>query len=145
GYLEACHYPEKGYWNLYTFPENEVLARIAGQEKVGWYETNQLGRGAVALVFSRDAVVLLLKSQTIVQKPTEVNRPTSAVDGAVVCAMRIAGWKEYCHYPSLTQHVGDVSSMGNPHHPKSNSFRGEGFDALTLLQEQQPAEKQICL
>ena len=58
-YLEACEYPETGYWNLYTFPENE-------RNKRGWYLSNQCGKGAVGLVFSSLAVRTLLASQHMV-------------------------------------------------------------------------------
>jgi hypothetical protein len=48
-YLERLRYPDQGYCNLYTFPENQRLS--AG--RTGWYPSNQLGRGAVALVFDK--------------------------------------------------------------------------------------------
>jgi hypothetical protein len=93
----------------------------------------QQGLGAVALVFTRQAVWDLLSSRFIVMKPSDSNRGWRSVDGAVVCALNAAGYLEYVHYPSLVQHVGEQSSMGNAPHPRSVSFRGEDFDCLSML------------
>src|SRR5688572_492151 len=57
-YLDHCKYPKAGYWNLYTFPSNQSLAK-----NTGWYVSNQCGRGAVALVFDNEAVVTLLSQR----------------------------------------------------------------------------------
>lgn len=173
-YLESW-YPDRGYLNLYTFPSNQALAprNTDHSQKVGWYESNQLGRGAVGLVFNRDAVRVLLTNQSsetlttdhqpspagpsifppgrtpdtpppvgketavahMIDKPMDCHRGWRSIDGAVVTAMQKAGWREYVHYPSLTQHTGAVSSMGNKPHLLATSFRGEGFDALSLLRE----------
>jgi hypothetical protein len=134
-YLERCKYPEKGYLNCYTFPSNQIICPkdAQGRPLVGWYPSNQLGRGAVALVFDRLAVQTLLRHQHMVERPTDAHRGHRAIDGGIVTAFAKAGWKEYCHNPSLTQHIGDVSSMGNKPHKKAISFRGESFDALELL------------
>jgi len=133
-YLEHCGYPSNGYWNLYTFPSNQLLASNRdGTEVKGWYESNQMGRGAVALIFSRTAVVALLASPHMVTKPQDCTRGWRSVDGAVVTAFKQIGWKEYVHNPSLTQHLGQVSSMGNIQHPQATSFLGESFDAMELL------------
>lgn len=130
-YLEKCVYPTKGYWNLYTFPSNQKLAPEDGK---GWFEANQLGKGAVALVFSRDAVTTLLSQDHILRRPQNSgNRKYRAVDGAIVTAFRKEGWKEYTHNPSLVQHTGERTSMGNRKHQLAVSFRGEGYDALDLL------------
>lgn len=126
-YLERCEYPETGYWNLYTFPSNQKLA-----EKVGWYLSNQFGRGAVALVFSRKAVVTLLTHQHIVERPQDINKGRRSIDGGIVTAFTKAGWKEWVHNPSLVQHTGVLSSMKNRPHPLAISFRGESFDANCL-------------
>lgn len=138
GYLEAVSYPERGYLNLYTFPSNQGIVPAVGQtgrRYVGWYESNQNGRGAVALVFSREAVTTLLQTEHMVLRPQHADRGHKSVDGAVVTALKKAGWKEYVHNPSLVQHTGEVSSMGNKKHPLAESFRGEGFDAMGLLEE----------
>lgn len=142
-YLEQVTYPEKGYLNLYTFPSNQELVK---DDKIGWFEARELdsgatyhgkkqqtGRGAVALVFSKEAAVTLLTHWHFVTKPLEAAEPWRRVDGCVVTAMNKAGWREFVHNPSLVQHVGDISSMLNPPHKKATSFRGEDFDALELL------------
>jgi hypothetical protein len=131
-YLTLTQYPERGYWNLYTFPSNQKLCPDDGRH-VGWYESNQLGRGAVALVFNREAVTTLLRHQHMVDRPQDSSRGWRAVDGGIVDSMRKAGWKELVHNPSLVQHTGYVSAMGNRPHKLANSFRGEDFDARELL------------
>lgn len=128
-YLESCTYPEKGYWNLYTFPSNQRLSPAQG----GWYKSNQFGRGAVALVFDRTTVQTLLQHPHMVERPTDPHRGWKAVDGGIVTSLGKAGWYEYVHSPSLVQHTGDVSSMGNKPHLKAESFRGEDFDATELI------------
>lgn len=158
GYLSKLKYPDPtleqqkrannegrmpsdgGYWNLFTFPSNDEIAPTVGKtgrKQVGFYKSNQLGRGAVALVFSRLAVTTLLTSyQHIIDRPQQVEGHRR-IDGGIVGALRKAGWHEYVHNPSLVQHVGLRSTMGNKPHPLSPSWReeGEGFDALHLLEE----------
>lgn len=134
-YLERCEYPKNGYWNLYTFPANQDLAK----GRNGWYESNQLGLGAVGLVFSREAVIVLLGSKYMAERPLDASRGWRCIDGGIVEAMRknkngSGEWKEYVHNPSLVQHTGTGSSMRNPVQPLAKSFMGEDFDALELLQ-----------
>lgn len=135
-YLSRCPFPPKGYWNLYTFPSNQGLApRDAARANAGvggWYPSNQLGRGAVALVFDREGVKTLLGSRHMIDRPESVTRGHRAVDGGIVESMRKAGWTEYVHDPSLVQHTGAVSSMGNRPHLLATSFRGEGYDATEM-------------
>lgn len=125
-YLERCEYPEQGYWNLYTFSQNIKPLN-------GWYESNQLGKGAVALVFNNKAIRTLLAQQYMVDRPLNPNRGWKAVDGGIVSAYKLIGWKEYVHNPSLVQHTGLESSMGNRRHELAKTFKGEDFDALELL------------
>ena len=143
-YLESCAYPGDGYWNLYTFPENQRLAPMVGQtgrQAVGWYRSNGKGKGAVALVFDRDATLSMLSSEHMAGRPMNLDRGWRAVDGGVVDSMRKAKRYEYVHNPSLVQHTGERSSMGNNDrrgfsvHPKAESFRGEDFDAMNLVKE----------
>ncbi len=131
-YLESCRYPVKGYWNLYTFPANQD---VCPKDHIGWYESNQAGRGAVALVFDRDTLLTLLEHQHFVERPLDADRGHKAIDGGIVTAMRKAGYKEYVHNPSLTQHVGEFSTMRNKPHKQAISFRGEEFNALELIQK----------
>jgi len=137
-YLERVPYPDKSYLNLYTFPKNQVAFPRIGQTSrfsEGWYLSNQRGLGAVALVFSRQAVTTLLSQAHLVDRVQNLERGWRAVDGGIVDSFRKAGWKEYVHNPSLVQHTGLVSSMRNRSHPLADSFRGEDFDALELLKD----------
>lgn len=129
-YLERSSYPAMGYWNLYTVPANQKLVPPGTQ---GWYRSNQHGRGALALVFSRDTVLTLLTHQHMVERPLDSMRGWRTVDGGIVTAMKKAGHSEYVHNPSLVQHAGDYSTMRSPIHKKATSFKGSEFDALTLL------------
>jgi len=147
-YMDHCDLPERGYWNLYTAPSSEIVVPrdINGQKRMGWYQSamlsgvasdgrgEQLGRGALALVFGLEAVTTLLSSyQHIVERPQDCDKGLRNVDGAVVQAMNKAGWREWVHWPSLVQHVGLVSSMGTNPQKQSESFPGEEFDALKLV------------
>lgn len=131
-YLESCPFPKNGYWNLYTFPQNQQIADK--EQKTGWFESNQKGKGAVALVFDNEGVRNLLTSRHMVDRVQNTQRGHKAVDGGVVTAFLKWGGKEYCHNPSLVQHTGLYSSMGNNRHPLATSFRGEDFDCLELLE-----------
>jgi hypothetical protein len=88
-----------------------------------------------ALVFSRDALVTLLSSRSLVEKclASEERTRLKRIDGGIVNAMNLAGWSEYVHDPSLVQHTGVLSTVGNQPHPEAESFPGETFDALHLL------------
>lgn len=128
-YLDSCVYPEKGYWNLYTFPSNQGLCP-KGYE--GWYESNQCGRGAVALIFSREILLTLLSQRSFINRPQCQKRGHKAIDGGIIDTLKKIGIREYVHNPSLVQHTGLESSMGNKRHQLAISFRGEEFDALNL-------------
>lgn len=134
-YLEKTPYPDKGYCNLYTFPSNQALAD--GRE--GWYPSNQYGRGAVALVFNWQALNVLLCHQHMIERPKNVHRGYKSVDGGIVTAMTKAGFKEYVHNPSLVQHTGLISSMGNKRHLQAISFKGEDYNLMDLLRERHHA------
>lgn len=129
-YLDRCGYPDKGYLNLYTFPSNQSLAPTG---RIGWYESNQLGRGAVALVFNNEAMRMLLSHTHMIEKPRDAARGWRSLDGAIIESMRASGWKEYVHNPSLIQHTGLLSSMGNRQHPLAVSFPGESYNAEDFL------------
>lgn len=133
-------YNEPCYWNLHSFPCNEEL-RPSGLER-GFYESNQLGKSALALVFSRDAVVKLLANEYTIMRPQDLNKGYQSVDGGIVSALKNVGYKERVHWPSLTQHIGQVSSMGHPEYPQSQSFRGEDFDCMELLKCSEPESNQ---
>lgn len=117
-YLETCKYPERGYWNLFTQTENQSLAK----DKTGWFLSNQMGRGALGLVFSRSVLKELLSARHMVDRPEDPKRGHQAVDGGIVTALKKAGVAEWCHSPSLLQHHGEVSSMGNFKHAPAPNF-----------------------
>ncbi len=134
-YLERAPYPDTSYLNLYTFPSNQSLCPKddKGRDKIGWYPSNQYGRGAVALVFSREALVVLLSSPHLAARPQDCTRGHKAIDGGILESMKKASWTEYVHNPSLVQHTGEVSASGNRPHKLAESFPGEEFSALDLL------------
>lgn len=147
-YLDNVQWPDKGYLNLYTFPMNQALAPCAASGRVGYgfyqakeYERGpdyhgkkgQTGLGAVALCFTRDAVIDLLSSRHAVERPLSVAWSTAKVDGCIVTSMNKAGWREYVHDPSLVQHMGKHSTMGNQRHPDAPSFKGETWSALEMI------------
>lgn len=115
-YLEQSPYPDKGYLNLYTAQSNEGLAI-----EPGWFQSRdiatngtkklQSGRGALALVFSRATLATLFASRAFVDKPYDRARGDRSIDGAIVNAMNLAGWREYVHNPSLVLHTGKTSTM----------------------------------
>lgn len=129
---------KKLFYNLYTVPENDVLA----EARTGWYLSNQMGRGAVGYVFSKAAVLTLLTSRIVVEWPQEVHHGHRGIDAKVLHALKPLGWREMVHHPSLVQHTGgDESALGNPlvsksgttNWKKSECFAGEEFDCLSLL------------
>ena len=128
-YLECCKYPESGYWNLYTFPQNQ---KLCPKNKTGWYKSNQRGFGACALAFNRETLIRLFTHQHLYDRATDPKRGHKAIDGGIVTALKKCGYQEYIHNPSLVQHIGLQSSMANKQHPQAISFRGEQFDALDL-------------
>lgn len=128
GYLEHSPYPEKGYLNLVTQYENEDRAR----GKKGWFPAS-LGRGAVALVFNREAAAVLLSERGLIERSQDRVKGVKSIDGGIFYAMQKQGWKEYCHAPTLVQHTGqNYSTLGHRIAPVK-SFRGEEFDALEFL------------
>lgn len=129
-YLEATVYPERGYLNLYTFPKNQMLSF----GRTGFYKSDQNGKGAVALVFDRESALALITEPRFARRPEDRLRGHKFIDGGIVEAMRRDGFTEYCHNPSLVQHLGMRSTLNNPRHPKAGSFKGETFDLMSLLE-----------
>lgn len=127
-YLEACPYPENGYWNLFTFPINETLSS-------GWSPAKFRGKGAVALVFDRATARKLLTSPFWHNWPQRKDGWKS-VDKAVTKALRRRQVTEYTHMPSLVYHVGDQSTVGSRRHAVARSFKGLHWDARILLNQQ---------
>ncbi len=142
GYLDRCRYPNQGYMNLFTFPDNQrrIPLENGDQQPVGWHKSNQRGLGAVALVFDRDAVVALLQSKDLIERPLAGDRGWTKIDGGIVTCLSRFKIEEYIHNPTLVQHTGLETSLNVyiPNkapikHPLSESFLGEDFDAMELL------------
>ncbi len=122
-YLERCP-PGKTYWNLLTVDEN----RVHTKDVPGWHESNQLGRSACGLVFDRATVDCLLRMERFVRGPESGETMSDAV---VIATLKSLGYKELVHYPSLLQHVGLASTLGNSIKEVSG-FRGVDYDLLAL-------------
>lgn len=152
-YLEGCSLPHDGYWNLYSFPNNENLVprdlTVRREPRVGWYHSNQRGLGALGLVFSREGLVAMMTHPHMVTRPQDARMGWRKIDGGILESYRKMGGKEYVHHPCLLQHLGMESTIdkrrdslgrddpARPHlWPRSHlsrTFPGEGFDALTLV------------
>lgn len=138
-YLERCRLPSRAYYNLFTFNQNRILAT-----EQGWFPSNQKGKGAVALMFTPEAIEVLLTHRHLFHRcrpvPDEPTRHLKNIDGGIVECFRQAGWQEYCHHPSLVQHMGGHSStIGNSVYHPAPAWRGESFDALQLLKGKEQA------
>lgn len=141
-YLQYIDIPEDGYVNLYTHHANQKLSK----GKHGVFLANQRGLGALGLVFSRKAVAVLLASSYMVHRPQrteERHLGWKSVDGAIVTALSKAGFREYCHDPSLVQHTGDESVMGNRRSSpaRAPNFLGERSDAMSLCRRPVPVTR----
>lgn len=137
-YLEECERPSRSYLNLFTFMDNERMIKDKPQ---GWHRSNQLGKGAVALAFDHEAMTTLLQQPHMVHKP-QLPNGNQSIDGAAQHAMVMeAKFVEHVHGPSLVQHVGHATtigedSLGRKHpvgFPDALTFPGESFDAMSLL------------
>lgn len=126
-YLEKLPYPDKGYCNLYTMEPNL-------EKTSGWYPASMRGKGGVALMFDNKAVETLLGANHLVKHRRDVNVGWKCVDGCVYTAMHNLNYKEHVHNPSLTYHTGNGETVsGNKLIVQANTFRGETYDALALL------------
>lgn len=128
-YLDTTSYPTHSYLNLFSFTlANEKL--IEG--KTGFIPSNQMGRGAVALVFNRDAVKALLNcSDKMIEKIEAARNHDRNIDGYISDRMKEAGYTEYIHAPSLVQHAGDKSTLGH-HSEKAKTFNAE-YNPMNLI------------
>lgn len=132
GYLSENPFPEKGYWNLYTNPWNERDIR----HSVGWHKSVMNGRGALAYIFDRPAILALLSAELTTSHPQDQFKGHRAIDYVVYEALKSKGFTEYVHYPSLVQHIGSgASTIGHTTGDDSESFRGANFDAMKFLRE----------
>jgi hypothetical protein len=140
-YLDRLPFPDRGYWSLYAAMENDQLPV---PPKPSFVPSCQRGRGALALVFSRQGVVELLSSKHFACKPQDPVRGWRTVDGAVVQALCWSElkWTEWVHLPSLVQHAGAdaptrperYAGQGGkcPYRPAA-TFPGTDYDAADLL------------
>lgn len=142
GYLDRCRYPDggsdkypgkKGWWNLYTVPGQEQM--LEGSSRWQPSVPPEHHKGALALVFDRDAVIELLSSRRAVERCLDPGRGQRNIDGGVGAVLGDCGREELVHLPSLCQHQEGETTI-----PKligraavSGTFRGEGFDCLSLL------------
>jgi len=130
-FLDSCPYPKNGYWNCYTFLQNEK--KKPSDHTQGWYPSNQKGLSAIGLVFDRETLQKLLSSPSFVNRPTHTGKWWRLVDVQIGKAMREADVKEYVCNPSLVNHIGLKSSMGNSNYRANRSFNGEDFDLKELI------------
>lgn len=136
-YLERLPVPDDAYLNLFTYPSNQHLCPPGHR---GFYPSNQFGRGALALVFSRRVVTALLGSPPLTQRvlgsANDPHRGDHSIDGGIVTALAAEGVREWVHNPSLVQHAGHVSTVSVGSNPKRRlavSFPGDDYNALDLL------------
>jgi glycosyltransferase involved in cell wall biosynthesis len=125
-YLEQHDLGKHEYWNLYTFPHNVRPSN-------GWHRSDQMGKGAVGLVFSNRSFRTMLASEHIANRPRGRKNDDRSIDGAVVSAIRKANGVELVHTPSLLQHTGEESAIGNGKQAIADTFPGEDFDAMELM------------
>lgn len=145
-YLDKITFPDKGYWNLYTYPTN--MRGVPKDNSVGFFTSNQYGKSALGLVFNSTGVQLLLTCLRFIDRPKNLEKGWKNIDGGVISSMKKLSYIEYCHYPSLLQHTGKESAIRyvekdenlkparpHPKQPYSPCFLGEDFDALELLKK----------
>ncbi len=135
GYLERVPLLDGGkvYWNLFTYPPGR---QIELPRERGFHKSNQLGRGALGLVFDRQGVVDLLGSRFMAERPLDPDKGTRNLDGGVLQTLKGQGYTEMVHRPSLTEHLGEESTIDRPGGSLirvSADFPGEGFDAMDLI------------
>jgi hypothetical protein len=131
-YLERCP-AGKVYWNLITLDENRAFTN----DVPGWHESNQLGRSACGLVFDRSTVDCLLRMERFVRGPGNGETMSDAV---VIATLKSLGYKELIHYPSLLQHVGLESTLGNSI-GRVSAFVSEDVDLLSVPISERPAPR----
>jgi len=126
-YLESFSYPNQSYLNLYCPPEYEKIT-----EEIGWFETTQKGRGAVALVFDRDTLLALISQTSLFNRVKSVHG-WKCIDGAIIDTFKKMNIKERAHRPSLVYHTGRMSTLRNSWRDLPATFPGKDFNALDLL------------
>lgn len=129
-YLESCPWPGRAWLNLYTCRRNNVLCNGVA----GWYQSDQRGRGAVGLVFDNGSARAVLEGLPALGN--ENPRAYSGADYGVTTILKAKEFTEYCHKPSLIQHMGDYSVIRERRHMtgwqylRAPDFAGEDADAM---------------
>lgn len=143
-YLDQCIYPDKSYFNLMTFPQNEAekfnyFEKGTPEGKMtGWYPSNQKGKSATGYVFDRSTLMEILRSEHLLRRVQDEKKGHQNIDGALSDTLRMRGYVEYVHSPSLIRHIGIETTMGRDHpqkQPLDLSFKGENWSALDVLKE----------
>lgn len=133
-YLDKVPYPENAYLNLYAI--GRAVQHLPADAK-GFQLSDQRGRGAVGLVFSRAALTKLFANDHFVCRIQDEHRGWRLIDGGIVTALKNVGWKEYVHCPSLVDHIGHESTwkgdISKQWYSSAVNFPGEDFDAMSLL------------
>lgn len=129
-YLDRIAWPDKHYFNLYAAPTNWLLVKHKAENGFrGWYPSNQAGKGALALVFTREGLQTLLAAEHLVKRPADCQAyGWRRIDGGVSDSMRKAGWSEMFHVPSLVSHEGITPSFNKLSYATA-------ADALTIPQD----------
>lgn len=123
-------YPD-GYFSLYVQKSNLDFT----EGKPGWHVSNQRGDGALGLVFDDRTMPLLLSSPVFADRMKDARKAynSAKADGAIQKALEKHRYREYVFNPSLLQHRGTPSTIGNGYGRIPKTFPGEEFDALSLL------------
>jgi hypothetical protein len=127
--LETMAWPGEAYLNLYTSRRNERLTDD------GWQPALDRGFGSQGIVFDRAAIASLLTAPHLTKKVTSIGGRSPAwrnVDGMIWQCMTDAGFTEYVHWPSLLQHTGQQSTLGNNGAHRAKSFV-DGEKGVTLI------------
>lgn len=149
-----AHYGERFYLNLYCAEGvpargNPDLSAAHGRD--GWFKSNQLGCGALALIFPNRAVRALLSAKHMINRPNDErdnpDRQGRNLDGSVSEALcrseqlrNREPYTEWCHRPSLVQHSGEVSSInGRRWTEGARDWPGPEYSPLPLLSRPEPA------
>jgi hypothetical protein len=136
-YYNCCLYPS----NLDYISKNRpghttslLPEKSGGGPKHGWHVSNQLGRGAQALVFPRDVALTLLSSREVWRHPeTDEVKGRRGIDGLVSRVARARGFTELVHYPSLAYHSGRGGSTIRDREQAETAAWDPEYDPRTLL------------
>ena len=138
-YLESVRYLDQHYWNLYTSADQVKTcdgfqeSRECESGKIYHGKKQQGGRGALALVFSREVLQVLLASMRFVRWSCDPVRGHQNLDGVICESLNEVGYRELVHFPGLVEHRESVSTVKDKLYQRSSHFAGEQFDALQLL------------